>query len=196
MLRLNISSFFAEKQEESVVFVVGSGGPNAQKVFQHQKEVVKEFINNKTKPNTTFTVITYGRDTTKTWTVNEPNKEKRDKLIDSVSWNGHGTSLHLGLEEAYNILRKKKPKTRKRVYIFVTQVANVGSEPVKKAASKLLDDGTELISILITDGDEEEGKKVVPRSKFVVKSRVRDDPKRLAQLLVITFYFGKIFGLS
>lgn len=179
-----------------MVFVVGSGGPNAQKVFQHQKEVVKEFINNKTKPNTTFTVITYGRDTTKTWTLNEPNKEKRDKLIDSVSWNGHGTSLHLGLEEAYNILRKKKPKTRKRVYIFVTHVANVGSEPVKKAASKLLDDGTELISILITDGDEEKVKKVVPRTKFVVKSRVRDDPKRLAQLLVITFYFGKIFGLA
>ncbi len=184
----------AEKQDESVVFVMGSGGPNAPKVFQHQKEVVKEFINNKTNPETTFTVITYGRDTTKTWNVKEPNKRKRNKLIDSVIWNGHGTRLDLALEEAYNVLRKKKPKTQKRVYIFVSQVADVGSEPVKKAVGKLLEDGTELITIQLVDGYGR-GKNVVPKTKFVIKSRVRDDPKRLAQLLILTFYVGKIIRL-
>lgn len=181
----------AEKQDESVVFVLGSGGSNAEKVFQHQKEIIKEFINNKTHPRITFTVITYGRDTAKTWKVDEPNKGKRNKLIDSVSWNGHGTRLDLGLNKAYNVLKNKKPKTQKRVYIFVSQIADVGSDPVKKAVSKLLEDGTELITIQIIDGSEKEGKKVVPRTKFVVKSRVRDDPKRLAQLLIITLYFGK-----
>ena len=186
----------AEKQDEDVVFVMGSGGPNAQKIFQHQKEVVKEFMKNKTDPDTTFTVITYGRDTAKTWKVDEPNKEKRNKLIDSISWNDHGTRLDLGLQKAYNVLSKKKPKTRKRAYIFVSYVVDVGSEPVKKAVKKLLDDGVELVTIQMTGGDDGEGTKVIPWTKFVVKSGIRDDPKKLAQLLVFTFYFGKIFGPS
>ena len=185
----------AEKQDKSVVFVLGSGGPKTQKVFQHQKEIVKEFINNKTRAHTTFTVITYGLDSAKTWKVDEPNKGKRNELIDSVSWNGHGTRLDLGLNKAYNVLKNKKPKTQKRVYIFVSQVADVGSDPVKKAVSKLLEDGTELITIQVIDGSEGEEKKVVPRTKFVVKSRVRDDPKRLAQLLIVTLYFGKAIRL-
>lgn len=181
---------FTEKQEESIVFIVGSGGPNAQKVFQHQKEIVKEFITNKTNPDTTFTVITYGRDTTKTWNVNEPDKQKRNKLIDLISWNSHGTRLDLALEEAYNVLRKKKPRTQKRVYIFVSKLADVTSDGVMEAVGKLLEDGTELITIQIGDGDGE-ARKVVPKTKFVVKSGVRDDPRRLAQLLVVSFYIGK-----
>ena len=162
-------------------------------MFQHQKEIVKEFINNKTRPHITFTVVTYGRDTAKARKVDEPDKGKRNKLIDSVSWDGHGTRLDLGLNKAYNVLKNEKPKTQKRVYIFVSHVADVGSEPVKKAVTKLLEDGVEMITIQVIDGSGvDEGKKVLPRTKFVVKSRVQDDPKKLAQLLIITFYFGKV----
>ena len=171
---------------------MGSGGPNAQTDFQHQKDVVKEFINNKTNPKTTFTVITYGRETAKTWKVDKPNKTKRNKFIDSISWQDHGTRLDLGLEEAFKVLRKK-PKTQKRVYVFVSQVADVGSEPVKRAVGKLLDEGTELVTIQLVYGDGKEDKKVVPRTKFVVKSHVRDGPKKLAQFLLIMFYTGTIF---
>lgn len=164
-------------------------------MFQHQKEIVKEFINNKTRPHITFTVVTYGRDTAKARKVDEPNKGKRNRLIDSVSWDGHGTRLDLGLNEAYNVLKNEKPKTQKRVYIFVSHVGDVGSEPVKKAVTKLLEGGVEMITIQVIDGSGgDEGKKVVPRTKFVVKSRVQDDPKKLAQLLIIIFYFGKVTG--
>ena len=175
---------------------MGSGGPNAQKHFEHQREVVKEFINNKTNPKTTFTVITYDQNTAKNWKVNEPNKIKRNKLIDSIFWHGHGTRVDLGLEEAFKVLRKKKPKTQKRVYVFVSQMADVGTEPVKRAVGKLLNDGTELVTIQLVYEDGKEDKKVVPRTKFVVKSHVRDGPKKLAQFLLIMFYTGKIFGLA
>ena len=172
---------------------MGSSGPNAENVFTHQKEIVKEFINNKTNPDTKFTVVTYGPSTTKTWKLNERNEKKRNKIINSMSWNGQGTRLDLGLSEAYNVLKRTKPNTHKRVYIFVSQAADVGSEPVKKVISKLLEDGTELITIQIVDRDDpEEVKKIVPRTKFVIKIRVRDDPKKLAQLLIVTFYVGKI----
>ena len=175
-----------------MVFIVGSAGPKAQKVFQHQKEVVKEFITNKTNPDTTFTVITYGQDSTKTWNVDEPDKQKRNKLIELISWTSHGTRLDLGLEEAHRVL-KTKPDAKKRVYIFLSRLAEVTSERVRNAVAKLVGDGTELVTIQIDSGDEEE-KRVIPKTKFVVKSRVRDDPKRLAQLLVVTFYIGKTMG--
>ncbi|XP_028394352.1 uncharacterized protein LOC114518524 isoform X7 [Dendronephthya gigantea] len=179
----------AKKQDESTVFVMGSSGPNAEKVFTHQKEIVKEFVNNQTNPDAKFTVVTYGPSTTRTWKLDEPNKQKRNKIINSVSWNGRGTRLDLGLSEAYNVLKRTKPNTQKRVYIFVSQEADVGSEPVKKIIGKLLEDGTELITIQIVDRDDPgKEKKIVPRTKFVVKIHARDDPKKLAQLLIVTFY--------
>lgn len=192
IINYKLFSIPAVKQKEYVVFVLGSSGLNAQKRFQYQKQVVKEFLKNNSNSNLemSLTVVTYGLETAETWPVSLRDKSNQKTYVDNIPWNGPGRRLDLGLTKTSDALQNANPKSRKRVYVFINQAANIHSKPAQKAASKLLNEGAELISVQIMD-DEEDRWKSGLQDLFVVKARVNDDPERIALLLVMTYNFGK-----
>lgn len=182
-----------EKEKENVVFVLGSSGPKAHQMFEFEKEVVKEYMNNQTDTDTTYTIVIYGKDSSESRPINEHDKSKRNKLIDSITWSTTGTRLDLGLEKAHKVLKDNKdPKVHKIVYVFVSETASVTSDGVKQAAKKLLDSGSDIITINVNDGIKANNQ-VIPRSKFAVKTGIFDNPKMLVVLLTFTYRIGKFF---
>ena len=172
------------------MFVLGSSGPEARRAFEHEKELVKEHMNKDVGFDRKYTVVTYGKDGSKIWPIDEPDKSKRNKLIDSITWPSPGTRLDLGLEKAHQVLRSnREPNVRKVVYVFVSDTGYVTTKRLKEAAKKVIDSGGVIITIYV--GGIAENKVVVPNTKFVVTTTILDDRSKLVTLLTLWYRKGK-----
>ena len=167
------------------MFAFGSTGKDAKPLFNDEKEIAKNIIDNEKESDILYGTIVYGSDTSiKSKFKDMPDKTAVKKFIDGLSWIDDGKKLDHALLQANKLFKDHgRPKSRKILVVFVTGKADSTTDELKKAAKKLNDNDVKIITVgLGTDPDDKQLVAVTPK-KNIIKKRKPIKPSEVAQLI-------------
>lgn len=168
-----------------VVFAFGAAGRNAITLFNKEKEIAREMIDNEKERDVLYSTVVYGKGASvKSKFKDMPDKIDVQKFIDDLSWKDEGRKLDRALIETDKLFKDhSRPKARKILVVFVTGKADSTTKEVKKAAKKLNDNDVKIIAVKLgTDPDDEKLLPVTPKGN-IVKIKETVDPKKAAELI-------------
>lgn len=161
-----------------IMFALGSGGLNADLVFEKEKEMVNTFVNSIDTTNVRYALVEYAENATLQATFNE-YKEKYDfkHFVDSLKRNGEGVGLDEALQQAAAVFGSSGRVNAKRVLIVFTNAqSKARSQDLQQHSKDLHESGVKVVVVAIgSDVSEKELNDLSSHGEPVVRTQPDDD---------------------
>lgn len=178
-----------------VVFTFGACGPNADEVFEKEKDMVSGFLETIIDSDTHYGVIEYGENKAniKAKLGDFRNKERFNQYINTIPRSGEGRAIDKALEKARELLLDNGRKNaRKALVIFANGKSSARLAELTNEANLLHDAGVKIIAVGIGDDvDDEELNSIATNKDKVILAQPYDEAAPLGHLLAHEVCEGK-----
>ena len=167
-----------------VAFLVGASGPQAQRVFNYEKEIAKSMIDQEQPIRTRYGLITWGNQADTRISFDDfRDKTNLKQFIDFIRWAENGVALDDALEKAHELFRESSPlHSRKVLVVFVNARTGVSKADLKAKSRKLLDSGVNVLVVSIGNNvDANEITRITERPENVIPGTVTDGGTSVVQ---------------
>ena len=170
-----------------VVFTFGACGPNADEVFEKEKDMVSGFLETITVADTYYGVIEYGDSKANIMARlgDFRNKERLNQYINTIPRSGEGRAIDKALEKARELLLDSgRSDARKALVIFANGKSSSRLAELTNEAKPLHDAGVKIIAVGIGDDvDDEELNSIATNKDKVILAQPYDEATPLGHLL-------------
>lgn len=177
---MNVFFHFPSEKSQGqldVAFVVGASAPQAEKVFNYEKDIVKAMIDQEQPIRTRYGLITYTNQADTRVSFDDfRDKTNLKQFIDFIRWSEAGVALDDGLEKASELFREASPlHSRKVLVVFVNARTGVSKADLKAKSRKLLDSGVNVLVVSIGNNvDSNEVATITERPENVIPGTPTD----------------------
>lgn len=150
---------------------MGSSEPNAQNVFNEQKDIVNDIIRD--EPNDVkYSLIQYETEGRKLAGFNDFEDVSRfRKFIETLTWKGDGVGLEDALKKANSLFEKEgRPFSKRVLVVFTDGRVDSSSTALEKAVKPLNDKNVKIIPVVLKEPvDESNVEILLPKGQEPVR---------------------------
>lgn len=182
---------FAEDPMD-VVFTFGACGPNADEVFEKEKDMVSGFLETIKVADTYYGVVEYGEQKAniRARLGDFRNKERLNEHINKIPRSGEGRAIDKALEKARELLLESgRSDARKALVIFANGKSSARLAELTQEAKTLHDAGVKIIAVGIGDDIDDEELNSIATNKILAQPY--DEAAPLGHLLAHEVTEGK-----
>lgn len=155
-----------------VVFTFGACGPNADDVFDKEKDMVSGFLETIKVADSYYGVIEYGENQANIMARlgDFRNKERLNQFINTIPRSGEGRAIDKALEKARELLLGSgRNDARKALVIFANGKSSARLAELTKEAKPLHDAGVKIIAVGIGDDVDDEELNSIATNKIIAQ---------------------------
>lgn len=167
-----------------IMFALGSGGAEAEMVFEKEKDMIYAFVNSIETANVRYALIEYAENATLQANFDE-YKEKYDfkEFVDSVKRIGEGVGLDKALQKAAVVFNgSARAKAKRVLVVFTNAQSKARSHDLQKHSKDLQESGVKVVVVAIgSDVSEQQLNDLSVNGEPVLRTQPDDDVHSLVK---------------
>jgi hypothetical protein len=169
-----------------IIYIIGSNGNQAQKIFKKEKDVIKDMLDSGSTANTKYSIIQYGNETEIKGRFSDlSNPEDVKRMLGQLHWKDEGRSIDGSLEVASELFKSESRRDSKKVIVvFTGETVQPSNQRLEDAVDRLAKDGVKIIPVVISsspDLNTFDGLK--PKVQDPITGGIDEDPSRTANTI-------------
>lgn len=182
-----------------IMYVIGSNGDEARKIFNKEKDIIKELLNFGSVANTKYGIIQYGKEpvvAAKFSDLSKPENVKR--VLDKIQWLSDGETIVESLRVASEVFKSdSRPNSQKLIVVFTGETVQDANEELKEVVDKLAKNRVKIIPVVVgVSPDPSSLDELKPNIENPIIGRIDEGPRISSNEIGKAIYTGTCISQS
>ena len=155
-----------------MIFILGSSGPDAEKIFSEQKDIVNDIMKDYEPQDVKYSLIQYETEGRKLAGFNDfKDVSKFKKFVEILTWKDDGVGLDDALKKANALFDEEgRPYSRRVLVVFTNGRFDESPTKLEEAVKPLKEKNIKIIPVVLKEpADETNIRILLPKDKDPVR---------------------------
>lgn len=169
---MTLSNLVRDKKKFDVIFILGSSGPDAEKIFSEQKDIVNDIMKDYEPQDVKYSLIQYETEGRKLAGFNDfKDVSKFKKFVEILTWKDDGVGLDDALKKANALFDEEgRPSSRRVLVVFTNGRFDESPTKLEEAVKPLKEKNIKIIPVVLKEpADETNIRILLPKDKDPVR---------------------------